>query len=65
MVGKNVTGSVLGIPSSWANVTERQVLWEKSADVNGDYRISAHPTSNSSDLVVQLKFDYTERIFTI
>jgi hypothetical protein len=62
---RNVTFDILYIPVVGSDIVERSLYWKKSAGVNSDYKIPNSETFNSSDIFVQVNFEYTEQIFKI
>ena len=44
-----------------------EMIWKKTMNVNPDYRVNLKPQEafNNSNLVVQLNFEFTERVFVL
>ena len=53
------------IPLDATDWITRDIIWKKFAEVNTDYKINLKTPEafNNSNVVVQLNFEYTERVF--
>lgn len=64
-IGQNVTKSFAGIPYEWGNVEEKRILWRKTTNINEDFQVGMRRKYNSSQIVANIDFDFTQRIYDI
>ena len=63
--GQQIDSYFLGMPWSTSDQVSRLIHWKRTSDFNEDHRIGRASQFNSTNIIVQFKFDFVERVYKI
>ena len=64
LVGKNITSSFLGIPTSSKDIVYENLIWEGTQDVTEQWMVPKREKYTSSDMIANINFEFTQRRYT-
>ena len=60
---QNVTSRIFGIPIGWADTIIKKLIWVPASNTNVDYKVPLAPNFNRTSIILNLEFQFTERIY--